>query len=298
MHTTGKIEDRVFGLSDRLPPLPLVTRESKEYDLLSESVQGAEVAYAQQGRLALPPLVMLHGWAASHKFWKYCLSAFSPRRRVIAPDLVGFGLSEKPDRDYSIAGYTAWLGAFLDALKLSRVTLVGHSMGGTIALNYAIEHPERIDKLVVSNPLVVGSTAFSLRNRIFMLPGIRRLLYWGSRMGPIRRFVEKDFTAVGALDPELGKDVTRGTFQSTFASLESAAKVDLRDRLASLKVPTLSIGSDHDGLVAPAQYDLVPAEKKVCIPDAGHIPMIERPEEFNRILNDFISTKDTAPSSP
>ena len=289
MHTSGNIEDRVFGLSNQLPPLPLVTRESKEYDLLSVSVEGAEVAYAQQGRLALPPLVMVHGWAASHKFWKYCLSTFSPRWRVIAPDLVGFGLSEKPDRDYSIESYSKWLGAFLDALKLSRVTLVGHSMGGTIALDYAAEHPERIDKLVVSNPLIVGSTAFSPRNRMFMMPGIRRLLFWGSRIGAIRRWVEKDFTAVGALDPELGMDVTRGTFQSTFASLTSAAAVDLRAKLASLTVPTLSIGSDCDGLVSPEQYEMVPAQQKVCIRSAGHIPMIERPEEFNRILNDFIS---------
>jgi pimeloyl-ACP methyl ester carboxylesterase len=289
MHTTGKIEDRVFGLSDRLPPLPLLTRESKEYDLLSVSVEGAEVAYAQQGRLALPPLVLLHGWAASHKFWKYCFSAFSPRWRVIAPDLVGFGLSEKPDRDYSIEGYSKWLGAFLDALTLDRVTLVAHSMGATIALDYAIEHPGRIERLAVSNPLVVGATAFSRRNRIFMTPGIRRLLFWGSRIGPIRRWVEKDFTAVGALDSELGKDVTRGTFQSTFASLNSAARVDLRGKLASLSVPTLSIGSDCDGLIAPEQYELVPAQKRVCIPSTGHIPMIERPEEFNRILNEYLS---------
>jgi hypothetical protein len=79
MHATGKIEDRVFGLSDRLPQLPIITRPSSEFDLLSVSVDGAEVAYAQQGRVALPPLVMLHGWAASHKFWKYSFSAFSPR---------------------------------------------------------------------------------------------------------------------------------------------------------------------------------------------------------------------------
>src|SRR5258705_9883048 len=154
MHTTGKIEDRVFGMSDQLPPLPIVTRESKEYDLVRVSVDGAEVAYAQQGRLALPPLVLLHGWGSSHKFWKYCFSAFAPRWRVIAPDMAGFGISEKPDRDYSVEGLAQWLGHFLDALKLDRVTLVSHSMGGTIALLYAIDHPERIEKLVVSNPMI------------------------------------------------------------------------------------------------------------------------------------------------
>jgi pimeloyl-ACP methyl ester carboxylesterase len=289
MHSTGKIEDRVFGLADRLPPLPLVTRESKEYDLLSVSVDGAEVAYAQQGRLALPPLVMLHGWAASHKFWKYCFSAFSPRRRVIAPDMVGFGISEKPDRDYTLDGLTSWLGKFLDAMKLDRVTLVAHSMGGTIALLYALQNPGRIEKLVVSNPVIVGRTAFSRRNRLCMTVGIRRLLYYLAKIGPIRRWVAKDFTAIGPLDDDLAKDVTKGTYRSMFESLLSTRDVDLRDKLASLAVPTLSIGTDLDQLVAVEQYTLVPAQQKACITGSGHIPMIERPEEFNRVLNTFLT---------
>jgi pimeloyl-ACP methyl ester carboxylesterase len=293
MHTTGKIEDRVFGLSDRLPPLPIVTRESTEFDLLSVSVDGAEAAYAQQGRVALPPLVMLHGWAASHKFWKFGFSAFSPRWRVIAPDLVGFGLSEKPKRDYTVQGLVGWFGKFLDAMKLDRVTLVAHSMGGTIALLYALQHPERIERLVVSNPIVVGSTAFSKRTRLCMAPGIRRLLFHLAQVGPIRRWATRDFTLIGQIDDDLAKDVTKGTYRSMFESLLSAKKIDLRGQLSSLSVPTLSIGTEKDMLVAPDQYDLVPAQKKVRIPDTGHIPMIERPEVFNRILNDFLAGTST-----
>ncbi|MBV8880648.1 MAG: alpha/beta hydrolase [Planctomycetaceae bacterium] len=289
MHTTGKIEDRVFGLSDRLPPLPIVTRESREYDLCSVSVEGAEVAYAQQGRLALPPLVLLHGWAASHKFWKYCYSAFSPRWRVIAPDLVGFGRSEKPDRDYSVEALAVWLGKFLDALKLDKVVLVGHSMGATISLLYALSNPDRVRKLAVVNPLVAGATAFSTRTKLFMLPGVRALLFAASRIAPIRRWVAKDFSYVQKNDPELSEDLIRGTFQSTFGTLKSAAKTDLRPRLSGLTVETLSIGTDRDQLVAPDQYGLVPAHHRELIAETGHIPMIERPEQFNRILNDFLA---------
>lgn len=288
MHTSGKIEDRVFGLADRLPPLPLVTRESTEFDLLSVSVDGAEVAYAQQGRLALPPLVLLHGWSSSHKFWKYCYTAFSPRWRVIAPDIAGFGLSEKPDRDYSVEGLATWLGRFLDAMKLDRVTLVGHSLGGTIALLYAMEHPERIEKLAVVNPLIVGSTAFSSRTKFCMAPGVRRLLYGLARVGPIRRWATRDFTHVAPLEDDLAREVTKGTYQSTIGSLRSAAKVDLRPKLSALTVPTLSIGTENDRLVAPDQYALVPAQHRELIRDTGHIPMVERPAEFNRILNEFI----------
>lgn len=292
MHTTGKIEDRVFGMSDRLPPLPIVTRESREYDLCSVSVEGAEVAYAQQGRLALPPLVLLHGWGASHKFWKYCFSAFSPRWRVIAPDLAGFGISEKPDRDYSMDGLTRWLGKFLDALKLDRVTLVGHSMGATISLLYAIENPARIRRLAVVNPLVVGATAFNARTRFCMLPGVRALLFAGARIGPVRRWVTRDFSHVQLSDDDLASDITRGSYQSTFDTLRSAAKVDLRPKLAALTVETLAIGTDRDQLVHPDQFGLVPAHYREQIPDTGHIPMVERPVEFNRILNNFLSLPD------
>jgi pimeloyl-ACP methyl ester carboxylesterase len=289
MHTTGKIEDRVFGMADRLPPLPIVTRESREFDLLSVSVDGAEVAYAQQGRLALPPLVLLHGWASSHKFWKYAYSAFSPRWRVIAPDLVGFGLSEKPDRDYRIEALSVWLGKFLDALKLDKVALVGHSMGGTISLLHALDHPDRIRKLALVNPLVHGATAFNARTRLCMAPVLRRLLFLGSRMTPIRRWVTKDFSYVAAYDDDLSRDLIRGTYQSTFQTLLSAATVDLRPRLSQLAVETLVIGTDRDQLVAPGQVDLVPAHRRERILETGHIPMIERPVEFNRILNEFLS---------
>src|SRR5581483_882410 len=298
MHTTGKIEDRVFGMSDRLPPMPIVTRESREYDLLSVSVEGAEVAYAQQGRLALPPLVMLHGWGASHKFWKFCFSAFAPRWRVIAPDLAGFGLSEKPDRDYRLEALAGWLGSFLDALKLDRVTLVGHSMGGTISLLFALAHPERVSKLVVVNPLIVGATAFNSRTRMCMLPGVRALLYWGSRLAPVRRWVTKDFSYVQAYDDDLSRDITRGSYRSTFDTLASAAKVDLRERLSGLAVETLAIGTGRDALVAPDQAMLVPAQRQERIADSGHIPMIERPAEFNRILNEFLAGSPTEHPEP
>jgi len=293
MHTAGRIEDRVFGLSDRLPPLPIVTRASTEFDLLSVSVEGAEVAYAQQGRVALPPLVMLHGWAASHKLWKYSFSAFSPRWRVVAPDLAGFGLSEKPKRDYTVEGLTDWFGKFLDAMKLDRVTLVAHSMGGTIGLLYAIRHPERIERLVVSNPVIDGATAYSKRDKMCMAPVIRRMLFHLAKIGPIRRWVTKNFTLVPLRDEDLSIDVTKGTYPAMFDSLLSTRKMDLRGQLSSLRVPTLSIGTDQDRLIAPDQYAMVPAQKKVVIPGSGHIPMIERPEAFNQVLNDFLAGTST-----
>jgi pimeloyl-ACP methyl ester carboxylesterase len=282
------IEDRVFGMAGTFPPRSLPTRASTSFDLLGITVEGAQVAYAQEGRLALPPLLFLHGWGASHKVWRHAFSAFSPHRRCIAPDLTGFGLSEKPARDYSIEALTEWVGKFLDALGLPRVTLVGHSMGGTIALLFALNHPERVERLAVANPLVVGETAFTARTRFCLAPGIRRALFTLSRWRPLRRWVTKDFSHVQRLDDELAEDLTRSTYRSAIDSMNSLRRIDLRSRLGTLTPPTLAIGADHDRIVAPDQYTLVPARKKICIAETGHMPMVERPAEFNRILDEFL----------
>ena len=283
------VEDRVFGLERGIPPRPLLSRASTSFDLLSTRVEGAEVVYAQEGTVNHPPLVFLHGWGASHKFWKYAFTAFSPRWRCIAPDFAGFGLSEKPERDYSMEAYATWLAGFLDALGLGRVTLVAHSMGGTVTLLFALARPERLERLAVSNPVVEGRTAFTARTRALMLPGIRGLLFLLSRIRWLRRWVTKDFSHVQNLEEDLAEDVIRATYRSSIDSTRDLHRIDLTARLASLAVPTLAIGTDLDLLVAPDQVDRVPAGRRVLIRDCGHIPMVERPAEFNQALNDWLA---------
>ena len=281
-------EDRVFGISRTYPAPPLSARAPGGMDLCSASVEGAEVVYASQGTGAHPALVFVHGWGSSHKFWKHALSAFSPRYWCVAPDLVGFGISEKPRRDYSVEAYAVWLGKFLDALGRREVTLVGHSMGGAISLLFALEHPERVTRLAVVNPLIQGSTAFSFRTRLLTLPGVRGLIYALGHVRPIRRWIAKDFSYVARLDDEIVDDVVRGTFQSTTESLNSLARTDLVPRLGALSVPTLAIGTDEDRIILGRQHELIPTAEKVLIPHTGHIPMLERPEEFNRVLDEFL----------
>jgi pimeloyl-ACP methyl ester carboxylesterase len=282
------VEDRVFGRPETYPVLPILTRPSVAYDLLSVHVEGSDVVYAQQGTVNHPPLVFLHGWGASHLFWRWAFSAFAPRYRCIAPDLVGFGRSEKPRREYSIRAYVAWLGHFLDALGHPRVTLVGHSMGGAIALQFAIEHPERVDRLAVVNPLIHGPSAFSSRTRFLMLPGIRSLAFAMLKSESLRPWVIRDFTYRSPLEHDLAVEVTRATYSSAVESMLSCMAVDLTSQLSSLRVPTLSVGTDHDQVILMRQYELVPAARKELIPDSGHIPIVERPAEFNAILDSFL----------
>jgi pimeloyl-ACP methyl ester carboxylesterase len=282
------LEDRVFGRPETYPSLPIVTKPSTAFDLMSVAVEGADVAYAMQGTVNHPPLVFLHGWGASHKVWRWAFTAFSPRYRCLAPDLAGFGLSEKPRRDHSIDAYSVWLGKYLDALGYPRVTLVGHSMGGTIALRFALDHPERVEKLALVNPLLQGATAFGGKIRFMMMPLVRSAAFAMLRSVSLRRWIVRDFTFAHPLDDELAADAARGTYSSSIDSMLACMRCDLTPRLPSLQVPTLSVGTDHDRVIVTPQYDWVPAQKKALIAEAGHIPIVERPAEFNAILDDFL----------
>jgi len=288
-------EDRVAGRPELFPPPPLPLRASTTMDLFSVRVEGAEAVYASEGRAGRPPLVFLHGWGASHKFWKWQFGAFSPRWRCLAPDLPGFGLSGKPGRDYSVEALARWVGSFLDALRIGRATVVGHSMGGTLALLFALASPDRVERIAASNPVVRGSDAFPAETRFLMLPGIRRLAFLLARWTRMRRWVTRNFSHVQKLEPELAEDVARGTFRSMVDSYRSLLRLDLVPRLGALAVPALAVGTDEDRVVAAGQYELVAPARKVLIPGTGHLPILERPEEFNRILDGFLRSPGPPP---
>jgi pyruvate dehydrogenase E2 component (dihydrolipoamide acetyltransferase) len=287
MDAAGTTEDRVFGRPELYPPLPPALYPDTETDVFSVSVEGAEVRYACRGAPSRPPLVFVHGWGASFKFWKKTLPYFSPRFRCLAPDLPGFGTSEKPDRDYSMEALAAWLGRFLDAAGARRASIVGHSMGGTIALLLALEAPERVERLAVVNPVVTGSTAFSGAYRFLMMPGIRAAAWLLARWKRFRRWVAKDFSYVQRLDDELADDVARPTYRAAVETLRALAAVDLAPRLGRLSMPVLSVGTDLDRVVEPGQFRQVPG-RTALLSGCGHMPMLERPDEFNRLLDAFL----------
>lgn len=278
-------EDRVFGQEKRIPAPPPLSHASASFDLFSCSVEGAEAAYAQQGTVNHPPFVFLHGWGASHKYWLHQFSGFAPRYRCVAPDLPGFGLSEKPERDYSLEALARWVGGFLDRLGFAKVTLAGHSMGGAIALLFARANPGRVEKLVLVNPLVRGADALSSRVRSMMRPGIRNVLFWLRGFPSLRRWIAGDFTSAAPMPQPLVDDILAPTYRAMVDSYRSLASADLTGPMPG--VPTLGIGTDLDRILHPGQLDLLSCPK-VRIPGCGHMPQLEKPAEFNRILNEFL----------
>ena len=280
------VEDRVFGQEKQIPAPPPLSHASTSFDLFSCSVEGADVAYANQGTVNHPPLVFLHGWGASHKYWLNAFSGFAPRYRCVAPDLPGFGLSAKPARDYSLEALARWTGAFLDRLGFPKVTLVGHSMGGAIALLFARANPERVTKLALVNPLIRGADGLSSRCRTLMTPGVRNLLFALRHLPTLRRWIAGDFTNAVPMPQPLVDDILAPTYEAMVGTYRSLAAADLSG--PSPERPTLAIGTDRDEILHTGQIDLLTSGQKLLIHECGHIPMIEKPAEFNRALDGFL----------
>jgi pimeloyl-ACP methyl ester carboxylesterase len=131
-----------------VPPLP---------ELQSTTVFGRKICYYDIG--SGPTLVLVHGLGGDADQWAYCFEALSATHRVIALDLLGFGRSDKPNISYRIAGFVEVLEGFLQALGIERASLLGHSLGGWIVAAFALQFPDKVDRLVLNDAAGLDSGA-------------------------------------------------------------------------------------------------------------------------------------------
>jgi pimeloyl-ACP methyl ester carboxylesterase len=272
--------------------------------LRSIELHGARVNYVELGDG--PPVVFVHGLSGCWQNWLENLPYFAERHRAIAVDLSGFGDSELPREEISIPGYGRFIDAFLGAIGLDRAALVGNSMGGFIGAETAIAHPSRVEKLVLVSaaggprltdwnnarsaylsraarllgPLLAA--AFARREHLVRRPALRKALLWKVAKHPDR------------LRPELCYEVASGAGKpGFFDALQAIFDYDFRDRLPEISCPTLIVWGRDDEVVPVAdahEYErLIPNARKVIFEDTGHVPMLERPERFNRVVEEFLA---------
>src|SRR5246127_4735295 len=134
------------------------------------NLHGYRVAYRDEGPVHGEPLVLIHGMVASSLTWDAVIAHLPSTYRVIAPDLLGHGDSDKPRGDYSLGAFAVWLRDFLDALGISRATLIGHSLGGGIAMQFAHQHRDYCRRLVLISSGGLGNEVGRLL-RMLSLPG-------------------------------------------------------------------------------------------------------------------------------
>lgn len=256
------------------------------------SVDGVRVCIAEEGEGE--PLVLLHGWSGSHRYWKESLPRFAPHFRTIAIDWPGFGDSDKPsDAPYTLSWYVDRLTRILDELKLPVIHLVGHSMGGGIAAMFTSQNPTRVRRLVLATAFAQGSTAFFIKTRLMLVPGIRQLIYALCGWRLIKRMIAADFTLTLKLDDAIIADVCSGPYTATMLPIFSMRETDLSQHLSRIRVPTHVIGTDSDAILKRTQQDVqraaIPGVTFTDIPNSGHCPMLEQPELFHAAVLKFLT---------
>ncbi|WP_425826208.1 alpha/beta fold hydrolase [Streptomyces fractus] len=271
------------------------------------TVHGYRRAYRMAGEG--PAVLLIHGVGASSAHWEDCIDTLARQYTVIAPDLLGHGDSAKPRADYSVAAYANGLRDLLGVLGIDRVTLVGHSFGGGVAMQFAYQFPERVDRLVLISTGGVGRQVTPIL-RAATLPGaglaLGLLKVAGARL-PVNAVVR----ALQLLDTGLGVDApdlvdlvdalpdqnSRDAFTRTLRAVVDwrGQVVTMLDRCYLARgVPTLLVWGDRDSVLPVAHaytaYDAMPGSRLEIFPGAGHFPHHADPARFVRLLEEFIAT--------
>jgi pimeloyl-ACP methyl ester carboxylesterase len=267
------------------------------------------------------PVVFIHGLGSSgYMEWRRNLEPVAARHRVFAPDLPGYGRTDKPRVRYSIPYFAGFIARYMENRGLRSAALVGASLGGRIALEVALEQPKLVRKLALVNTLGLGRPRVRMAQAAYGLVSLPRVgeavmgfardaLTWAPRT-MVRRFAARysgsraDLTA--ALDDEYLSDLRemyaidayRSAYLSTVRSLVNPRALfgghhDVTRRLSELEIPVQLIWGADDPLFPLAHAEraqsLIGRGALAVIEGAGHTPQAERPEEFNRILGRFLA---------
>jgi pimeloyl-ACP methyl ester carboxylesterase len=239
------------------------------------------------------PIICIHGVLGSHRQWKYLMATLvrSGGYQVYAFDLRGYGESDKPSDGYTLPTFVEDLRTAMDALGISRATLVGYSLGLIIVTSFSVKYPERIRRLVL-----VGNAAHVPRTlKITIGAFFSPLLFMLKRLTG-RWIVKNFFTNINektqADFDALVEDVMRTPLRPQVRSLKAGMTVDLREELKRMEAPVLGIFATADRMVsldqAKAMKECIRKGRVEVVENAGHVPMLEQPEKFNEIVLDFL----------
>ncbi|NJN66607.1 MAG: alpha/beta hydrolase [Chloroflexaceae bacterium] len=243
------------------------------------------------------PVLFLHGWHGSWRYWYPTIEVMKKHFRTYSLDFFGFGDSRGNNTCESIQDYSEQVIHFLDELGVDQVALVGHSMGGMVALKTAISHPERIERVAtVGAPIHGSSLSFLLK-----LTDIPFFANTFARWHWLRRALFRFFLGETE-DPavqEILDDSVKSSANTLRFAVSSMLHTDLRPELPNLSVPALIIHGGRDDIVNPHQADLfhaTPTAEVVMMPNSRHFPFLDEVELFNMILLRFLKRVPVAPN--
>jgi pimeloyl-ACP methyl ester carboxylesterase len=275
------------------------------------TLHGHSVSYRRAGWG--PVIVLIHGITGSSETWEDVIEPLAEHYTVVAPDLLGHGQSAKPRGDYSLGAYASGIRDLLGALGHDRATIVGHSLGGGVAMQMAYQFPERCERLVLVSSGGLGREVHAML-RAAVLPGSELVvpLLASSRVLNATSAVGSFFGRLGLrAGPDLEEmwrgfsslnDVgARAAFIHTLRGIvdPGGQRVNATDRLyLAQRVPTMLLWGERDPII-PAHHGraaaaLIPGSRFETFPGAGHFPYRSDPRGFVRTLGDFIESTEPA----
>ncbi len=261
----------------------------------SATVFGAKIRHVEAGDAKNPTVVLLHGLGANAESWMFNIAPLAAKYHVIAFDQIGFGKSDKPMLKYRVGTYTDFLDKFLSELKIEKAALIGNSLGGWIAADYALKYPAKVDKIVLADAAglapakgvdykLVYSLNYSTREEVRSLV---KLVFFNQALFGTEAFVEESMKIRVAANDSY-------TINSLIESIRRGEDF-LDGRLNAVKQPTLIIWGKQDGLLPLAdgeKFDKEIANSQLIVFDqCGHVPLIEKAVDFNREVLKFLEGK-------
>lgn len=252
-------------------------------------VHGHKIAYYEAGKGSA--VILLHGLGADSRHWAANLDALAQNFRVMALDQIGYGQSDKPLMRYTVANFSDYLDGFLQAVKIPKASLVGNSLGGWVALDFTVRHPQMVEKLVL-----VDSAGLRPADALKMPEGERKPLsllnthWFFDLMEANKQWATTD------LGPNaFERHVQNGDSYTVASSLaEMITGREFEDKkLGKVHAPTLIIWGRDDMLIPLKMGEHfnkgIAGSQMIVIDGTGHIPMVGKPAEFNTAVIKFLS---------
>ncbi|NYJ00970.1 pimeloyl-ACP methyl ester carboxylesterase [Nocardioides thalensis] len=275
------------------------------------TVHGHRRAYVKRGNG--PALLLLHGLACDHTTWAPVVDRLAERFTVIAPDFLGHGRSDKPRADYTVAGYANGMRDLLTVLGIDKVTVVGHSFGGGVAMQFAYQFPERTERLMLLNAGGLGREvtplirAISLPGWIFAfgvltMPGLRQAEQLAlRRLRDLGLRETRDLAEVAdILESFADPRARRAIVHLVRAAIDWRGQVlSMRDRAYLTAEMPVHVVWGRDDMVIPVKHaeelaTLAPTAEVTIFDDSGHFPHKDDPERFADLLVDWVDRTSPA----
>ena len=284
-------------------PIPSYFEAFERIPIKTVSVKGQRIAYLDVGQGQ--PVILIHGFGGSMWQWEHQQTPLSAQVRLITPDLIGSGLSDKPDIEYLPEQMLEYFVGFMDALQTRQAMLVGNSMGAGLAIGMALAHPDRVSQLILIDGLPANVrdklTSPSIKRALntsapSWLVSFGNWLFGGFMIESILREIVHDSAL---LTPAVSERSNRNRQRPGLIAPTMSARDNLplweagfAKRIAEITQPTLILWGEEDRVfpigVGEELQRTIKGSSLVRIPQAGHIPQWERPDLVNQAMIEFL----------